>query len=254
MRLRTGDLVLFAARRSAWSTVEWMIEATTGARFTHVGLVLINPPFERVPSGAYLWHSTDGTVRLQRLDSVDASGHIVVRRCAVPPDARALQQVHRESGACGAGCFVALALTRLGMLADGTDWSAVRPADLASATTSGTALAWTGARYGPDERVSPSEWASMLARRTPLFADHRACLAKAAAHGLAVRGARVTHPVDSEPSFAVNGRGGSAVVLVPGSPLNRERYEAHMPLFYELAPEGGRALACTEAELFALAL
>ena len=241
-------MVLFAARRSAWSTVDWMIEATTGARFTHVGLVLVNPPFD-VPSGAYLWHSPQTTVRLTRLDSVDVSvARVVVRRCASPPDARALQRVHREGVCLGAGPFVAFALTRLGLLADGTDWSVVQPADL-SATKP-----LAGACYGPDERVSPSEWASMLARRTPLFDDHRACIAKAAAHSLAVRGARVTHPVDAEPSFAVEGRGGSAVVLVPGSPLNRERYEAHMPLFYELAPEGGRALACTEAELFALAL
>lgn len=252
MRLRTGDLVLFAARRSTWPSVEWVIEATAGARFTHVGLVLINPPFEHIACGAYLWRSA----RLTRLDAVDVGGsHVVVRRCAQSPDAHLLQKLHREVTA-GASVepgaeFVAFALTRLGLLADATDWSAVRPADLSSTSTT---LAWAGACYGPDERASPSEWAALIARRAPLFDDHRAWLAKAAAQSLAVRGARVTHPVDVESSFAVERRGASAVVLVPGSPLNRSRYEANMPLFYELALDGGRALACTEAELFALAL
>ena len=247
MRLRTGDLVLFAARRSAWPTVEWVIEATTGARFAHVGLVLINPPFEHVACGAYLWHSS----RLTRLDAVDVGGsHVVVRRCARSPDAHLLQQVHTEVTAEPAregSEFVAFALFRLGMLADGTDWSVVRPADLASTSTA------LGTCYGPDERASPSEWAAMLARRAPLFDDHRAWLAKAAAQSLALRGARVTHPIDVESSFEVERRGGSAVVLVPASPLNRGRYEAHMPLFYELALDG-RALACTEADLIALSL
>jgi hypothetical protein len=247
MRLRTGDLVLFAARRSTWPTVEWVIEATAGARFTHVGLVLINPPFERVACGAYLWHSA----RLTRLDAVDLGGsHVVVRRCAQSPDAHLLQQLHREVTAAEPGSFVAFALTRLGLLVEATDWGAVRPADLSSTSTT---LAWTGACYGPDERASPSEWAALIAKRAPLFDDHRAWLAKAAAQSLAVRGARVTHPVEVESSFAIERRGGSAVVLVPGSPLNRSRYEANMPLFYELALDG-RALACTEAELFALAL
>jgi hypothetical protein len=249
MRLRTGDLVLFAARRSAWSALEWLLSA----RITHVGLVLVNPPFENVPTGAYLWHVPAGAarVRLTRLDSVDVSGsHVLVRRCARPPDAHALQQVHHESRTA-LGAFVALALTRLGWLADTTDCTAVTPADLASAST---ALTWTGERYGPDERVSPSEWAAMVARRVPLFDDHRACLAKAAAQSLEVRGAKVLHPVGTEANFAVEGRGGRAVVLVPASKENRGRYEAHMPLFYELERDGGRPIACTEAELLALAL
>jgi hypothetical protein len=265
MRLRTGDLVLLAARRSSWAVVEWALEAARGPLLAHVGLVLVDPPFETVPSGAYIWETADGAAaRLRRLDAVDAS-RVVVRRCARPPDARALQDAYREvhlkphderldewlgGGAPCCSAFVAFVLTRLGWLAQGTDWSVVRPEDLAASGR----LAWTEAWYGADERVARDAWASMVARRAPRFDDHRACLAKTAALGLAVRGARVTPPVDDEPRFVVEGARGRASVLVPASEANRGRYEAHMPLLYELAAEGARPLACTEAELFALAV
>jgi hypothetical protein len=243
--------MVFVTRPSTWS--EWLGLVPSSERTT-VGIVVLNPPFEGVPSGAYLWHMPAGETRvtLARLDSVSVAGsRVVVRRCARPPDALALQQVHREASAPNGPAFVALALTRLGLLAHSTDWSGVRPTDLASGARR---LAWIGQPYGADELVPSGEWASMVARRAPLFDDHRACLAKAAAQRLEARGARVTHPADTEPSFAVEGRGGRATVLVPASGVNRARYEAHMPLFYELAQEGGLPVTCTEAELLALAL
>jgi hypothetical protein len=217
MRLRTCDLVLLAPRRSSWTAVEWLVESALGLRFTRVGLVLVNPPFD-VPCGTYFWESG----RLTRLDALDVSGaHVAVRRCTRTPDARILQELHREAHADTCEAFVARIIARLGF----------------------------EDAYGRDERVCHRAWAAMVSRRVPLFDDHRACVAKAAAHGLEVRGARVTHPVESETSFAAE----RALVDVPASAANRARYDAHMPLLYDLALDGGGAIACTEAELFALA-
>jgi hypothetical protein len=153
--------------------------------------VLVNPPFD-VPCGTYFWESA----RLTRLDALDVSGaHVVVRRCTRTPDAR----LHREAHADTGEAFVARIIARL---------------DFADA-------------HGRDERVCQGAWAAMVSRRVPLFDDHRACVAKAAAHGLE-----------------------RALVDVPASAANRAR---HMPLLYDLALDGGGAIACTEAELFALA-
>ena len=225
MRLRTGDLVMLAPRRSSWPAVEWLVEAAVGLRFARVGIVLVNPPFD-VPRGTYFWEPA-----LTRIEDLDVRGaHVVVRRCTRVPDAKVLlglhQEPHREDGA-----FVARALARLGWVAE-AEWSAARPC----------------AAYWRDERVGERAWAAMVARRAPRFDDHRACVAKAAAHALEVRGARVDHPAGDETSFAVGG----ALVSVPASAANRDRYEAHAPLLYDLAL-GGAAVACTEAELLALA-
>ena len=214
MRLRTGDVVLLAPRRSSWPAVEWLVEAAVGLRFTRVGIVLVNPPFD-VPRGTYFWEPS-----LTRIEDLDVRGaHVVVRRCTRAPDARVLLELHHELPREDGAAFVAHALARLGWVA-----------------------------YWRDERVGERAWAAMVARRAPRFDDHRACVAKAAAHALEVRGARVEHPAGDETSFAAGG----ALVSVPASAANRDRYDAHAPLLYELAL-GGAAVACTEAELLALA-
>jgi hypothetical protein len=225
MRLRTGDIVMLAPRRSSWPAMEWLLEAAVGLQFARVGVVVVNPPFD-VPRGTYFWDPT-----LTRIEDLDVRGaHIVVRRCTRIPDATVLMELHGEAHEGSA--FVTHALARLGRVAE-VECSAARPC----------------VAYWRDERVGERAWAAMVARRAPCFDDHRACVAKAAASALEVRGARVEHPVGAETSFAVTG----ALVSVPASAANRDRYDAHAPLLYELSLDGGAAVACTEAELLALA-
>jgi hypothetical protein len=50
--LRTGDLVLFSSR----GVLGGLIRFFTRSVFTHVGMVLVDPPFG-VPAGTYLWES-----------------------------------------------------------------------------------------------------------------------------------------------------------------------------------------------------
>jgi hypothetical protein len=190
MPWRTGDVLLFAAAAPSWRSGWWVLDAAialvTRSPFTHVGLVLVDPPFAR-ERGAFLWESgyeptpdaEDGArrfgVRLTPLADVDLA-RATVRRCVRTIDADALAAIHADVYAkpydarpldwalaavradpapqrtdrfwCSA--FVVYVLARLGWVDAQTDWSVARPADLSA---SATWLRWTGVRYGPDARV-----------------------------------------------------------------------------------------------------
>jgi hypothetical protein len=186
--LETGDLVLFTQRKpSAWWLLDKAIEIFTRSPYVHVGIVLVDPPFQ-VPRGTYLWESGfEGTpdpesgkcklgVRLTDIGTIlDAGAQgLFVRKCTLPIAEAKLRKIHadvflkpydvclsdwllatlrldskpQKTDRFWCSAFVAYVLTRLEWLPEITDWSIVRPCDLSS---SSTYLTWTVAAYTRDE-------------------------------------------------------------------------------------------------------
>jgi hypothetical protein len=184
--LATGDLVLFTARRGIWLPLDWAISWFTRSPYVHVGLVVVDPPFS-VPRGTYLWEcgyeacanpetgKNNLGVRLTPIaEAVPPSArNAFVRKCTLRvPDAK-LAKVHadvflkpydvcisdwllatlrldarpQKTDRFWCSAFVAYVLTRLGWVAEETDWSVVRPCDLSS---SSKFLAWTTPVYTAD--------------------------------------------------------------------------------------------------------
>ena len=185
--LRTGDLVLFSSR----GLFDGLIRFFTRSIFTHVGMVLVDPPFG-VPRGTYLWESgfepvpdpQDGLlklgVRLTPIESVDASrSRVYVRACLRSVTDEDLEAIHRDvymkpydlcardwilgiahvdakpqkTDRFWCSAFVSYVLSRLGMLPESADWSVARPCDLSSTATYAP---WTAidAAYAPDRLVT----------------------------------------------------------------------------------------------------
>ena len=59
--LRTGDLLLFETKPPKKQVLSYMfdkmINLITRSKYTHCGMVLINPKFVNLPDGIYLWES-----------------------------------------------------------------------------------------------------------------------------------------------------------------------------------------------------
>jgi len=202
--LRTGDLLLFACKKSHWTLFDAAIRLVTGSAYVHVGMILIDPPFRNVPSGAYLWESgweplpdpQDGRlklgVRITPLAKIDVSAsHLYLRRCTRPIAPSSLTSIHTEvylkpydvclsdwlwaalrldprpqkTDRFWCSAFVTFVLTRLGWLPATTDWSIVRPCDLSSRSSY---LSWDAPTYGDDAFISHSEW-RRLVERSPLL-------------------------------------------------------------------------------------
>ena len=185
--LRTGDLVLLSSR----GVLDWLIRFFTRSVFTHVGMVLVDPPFG-VPAGTYLWESgfqpvpdpQDGLlklgVRLTPIASVDVSrSRVYVRACLRAVTDADLEAIHRDvymrpydlcardwvlavarvdaaprkTDRFWCSAFVAYVLSRLGVVPEAADWSVARPCDLSSTAT---AAPWSalGAAYAPDRPVA----------------------------------------------------------------------------------------------------
>ncbi len=181
--LRTGDLVLFSSR----GILDGLIRFFTRSIFTHVAMVVVDPPFG-VPRGTYLWESgfetvpdlQDGLlklgVRLTPIESVDVKrSRVYVRACLRAVADEDLAAIHRDvyrkpydlclrdwvlgiarvdaepmkTDRFWCSAFVAYVLSRLGMLPAAADWSVARPCDLSSTTT---AAPWSAidAAYAPD--------------------------------------------------------------------------------------------------------
>jgi hypothetical protein len=184
--LRTGDIVLFASN----GVFGGLIRFFTRSVFTHVGIVLVDPPFG-VPRGTYLWESgfepvpdpQDGDVklgvRLTPIGDVDvARSKVYVRACLRSIPDGDLEEIHREAyrrpyDTCVSdwllaiarvdvtpqktdrfwcSAFAAFVLTRLGVLPSETDWSVARPCDLSS-TAACAPWAALSAAYAPDKLV-----------------------------------------------------------------------------------------------------
>jgi hypothetical protein len=187
--LRTGDIMLFESR--GVFLFDWVIRFFTSSAFTHVGMVLIDPPFG-VPRGTYLWESgfesvpdpQDGLVklgvRLTPIESIDVSrSRVYVRSCLRAVSDAELEAIHRDVYlkpydlcACDwllsiaridaeprktsrfwCSAFVAYVIGRLGLMPAAVDWSIARPCDLSSTTT---AVPWNAidAAYAPDRPFS----------------------------------------------------------------------------------------------------
>ena len=194
----TGDLVLFACKKTHWSFFDAAIRYVTGSEYVHVGVVLVDPPFRNVPRGMYLWESgwepfpdpQDGReklgVRITPLSQIDVSAsHLYVRKCTRPIPITDLTAIHTEvylkpydmclsdwllaavrkderpqkTDRFWCSAFVAFVMTRLGWLSPTTDWSIVRPCDLSS---SASYLSWVETVYEPDTHVSHSDWKRMV--------------------------------------------------------------------------------------------
>ena len=197
-RLRTGDMILFACKKSHWSLFDSAIRYFTGSDYVHVGFVLIDPPFRNVPRGMYLWESgwentpdpQDGRVklgvRITPLSKIDVSkSHIYIRKCTQPVSMAKLIAIHTEvylkpydlclsdwllaalrmdatpqkTNRFWCSAFVAFVLTRLGYLLETTDWSIVRPCDLSSVSSY---LDWNEAIYEKDTYLSHAEWLRLV--------------------------------------------------------------------------------------------
>jgi hypothetical protein len=187
--LRTGDIMLFESSR--WFLFDWVIRFFTRSAFTHVGMVLVDPPFG-VPRGTYLWESgfepvpdpQDGMVklgvRLTPIESIDVSrSRVYVRACLRVVADVDLDAIHhdvylkpydlcacdwllaiarvdaepRKTSRFWCSAFVAYVIVRLGLMPQAADWSIARPCDLSSTTT---AAPWSAidAAYAPDRPFS----------------------------------------------------------------------------------------------------
>lgn len=196
--VRTGDLLLFACKKSHWTLFDAAIHYFTGSDYVHVGMILVDPPFRNVPSGMYLWESgweptpdpQDGRlklgVRITPLSKLDVSAsHLYIRRCAEPVSLSKLIAIHTEvylkpydvclsdwllaalrldqqpqkTDRFWCSAFVSFVLTRLEWLSGTTDWSIVRPCDLSSGSKY---LQWTESAYGTDTHISHSKWKRLV--------------------------------------------------------------------------------------------
>ena len=196
--LQTGDLVLFACKKSHWTLFDAAIRYVTGSDYTHVGMVLIDPPFRNAPRGMYLWESgwepipdpQDGRmklgVRLTPLSKIDISAsHLYIRKCTRPISMARVIAIHTEvylkpydvclsdwllaalrmdqqpqkTDRFWCSAFMAFVLTRLDWLPATTDWSIVRPCDLSSHSSY---LPWAVSAYGSDTYLSHSHWRRLV--------------------------------------------------------------------------------------------